>query len=127
MVHLFLLHEFGSGNPLGLTFVLDWIPFSPYYTLKDSLSLIIVLNLFCYLVFAVPDLLGHTINYEKANFLVTPVHIVPEWYLLFFYAVLRSVTDKLLGFFFMVSSILVLLLLPFILRNVIIKSGNFRP
>jgi len=84
IIHLFLLHEFGSNNPLGLNSELDWIPFSPYYLLKDCLSLMIILIIFCYIVFAIPDLLGHPINYEKANFLVTPPHIVPEWYLLFF-------------------------------------------
>jgi ubiquinol-cytochrome c reductase cytochrome b subunit len=127
IVHLFLLHEFGSNNPLGITAFLDWIPFSPYYILKDCLMIFVFLILICYIIFVVPDLLGHSINFEKANFLVTPVHIVPEWYFLFFYAVLRSVTNKLLGFFFMILSIFVLIVLPYILKNLIIRNGGFRP
>jgi len=127
IIHLFLLHEFGSNNPLGLNSNIDWIPFSPYYLLKDCLSLIIVLIIFSYILFVFPDLLGHSINYEKANFLVTPSHIVPEWYLLFFYAVLRSITNKLLGFLFMVFSLVVLFMLPYILKGLIIRSGTFRP
>ena len=127
IIHLFLLHEFGSNNPLGVVSYLDNTFFSPYYILKDSLSLIICLIIFCYLIFVIPDLLGHPINFEKANFLITPAHIVPEWYLLFFYAVLRSVTAKLLGFFIMACSIFILFLIPLILDKLIIKSNTFRP
>lgn len=127
VIHLFLLHEFGSNNPLGLTSFLDWIPFSPYYVLKDCLSLIIVLIVLGFIIFRIPDILGHSINFEKANFLITPAHIVPEWYLLFFYAVLRSVTNKLLGFLIMILSIIILFCLPYISKIQIIRSGNFRP
>jgi ubiquinol-cytochrome c reductase cytochrome b/c1 subunit len=78
LIHLFFLHEFGSSNPTGLTSILDGIPFSPYYTLKDGFSIILLLFLVLLVVFNLPDMLGHTVNYEKANFLVTPAHIVPE-------------------------------------------------
>lgn len=126
-IHLFFLHEFGSSNPLGIPSILDKIPFSPYYVLKDAFSIILVLIILIFILTLTPDLLGHSVNYEKANFLVTPAHIVPEWYLLFFYAVLRSVTNKLLGFFFMVCSLAVLFLLPYILKNFLIRSSMFKP
>jgi ubiquinol-cytochrome c reductase cytochrome b subunit len=95
--------------------------------LKDCLSLIIVLIILGFIIFIIPDVLGHSINFEKANFLITPAHIVPEWYLLFFYAVLRSVTNKLLGFLIMVFSIFILFFLPYFLKGQLIRSGNFRP
>jgi len=78
LLHVFLLHEFGSTNPIGIPAGLDVIPFSPYYIIKDSMLIIFVLILSCLIIFLVPDYLGHTDNYEKANFLVTPAHIVPE-------------------------------------------------
>jgi ubiquinol-cytochrome c reductase cytochrome b subunit len=78
ILHILCLHEFGSNNPLGISSALDNIPFSPYFILKDSFSLIIVLFLLCLIVFISPDILGHSDNYNKANFLVTPTHIVPE-------------------------------------------------
>lgn len=76
--HLFFLHEFGSNNPLGFACPLDTTPFSPYYVLKDTFSIILILFFICLIIFLAPDLLGHTDNYERANFLVTPSHIVPE-------------------------------------------------
>jgi len=127
VVHLFFLHEFGSSNPTGLQNVSDKSPFSPYYVLKDVLSIIIILIFFVYIFSVTPDLLGHSINYERANFLITPPHIVPEWYLLFFYAVLRSVTNKLLVFFFMFCSLILLFALPYLLKKFIIKSSIFKP
>jgi len=74
-----------------------------------------------------PDWLGHSDNYNIANALVTPSHIVPEWYFLPLYAVLRSVTDKLFGIFLIACFVIALLILPFVLKNVIIRSGAFRP
>ncbi len=76
--HLSLLHENGSSNPLGISSRLDSIPFSPYYVLKDTISLIGVVFILFFIVYSSPDLLGHPDNYERANFLVTPSHIVPE-------------------------------------------------
>jgi ubiquinol-cytochrome c reductase cytochrome b subunit len=78
LVHIFFLHEFGSTNPIGLVSILDWVPFTPYYTLKDAFSIVFVLIGLFMIVFSVPDILGHAVNYEKANFLITPAHIVPE-------------------------------------------------
>jgi len=76
--HLFFLHEFGSNNPLGIPSLLDFTLFSPYYVLKDSFSLLLLLILILILIFNLPDFLGHPVNYERANFLSTPAHIVPE-------------------------------------------------
>jgi quinol-cytochrome oxidoreductase complex cytochrome b subunit len=78
LIHISLLHESGSTNPLGVPSIYEIIPFTPYYILKDGLSILIVLLLILYLNFKSPDILGHTLNYQIANFLVTPPHIVPE-------------------------------------------------
>lgn len=127
IIHIALLHETGSTNPLGIPSIYEIIPFTPYFILKDILSILFFLLLILYINYTNPDILGHTLNYQMANFLVTPPHIVPEWYLLFFYAILRSIPNKLLGFIAMVLSIVVLLLIPYIMKNSIIKSGSFRP
>jgi ubiquinol-cytochrome c reductase cytochrome b subunit len=127
ILHVAFLHETGSSNPLGLSSIYENVPFSPYYVLKDVLSILSILIVFFLIIFIVPDLLGHTINYQKANFLVTPPHIVPEWYLLFFYAILRSVPSKLLGFFFMICSLLVLFIFPYLMKNTLIRSTLFKP
>ncbi len=78
LFHLSLLHENGSSNPLGIPSRFDNVPFSPFYVLKDTISFIFVLSLLCCLVYFCPNFLGHPDNYERANFLVTPSHIVPE-------------------------------------------------
>jgi ubiquinol-cytochrome c reductase cytochrome b subunit len=78
IIHLFFLHEYGSNNPLGISNPLDHSPFSPYYVLKDVLGILFILFFFFFILFFSPDLLGHFDNYERANFLVTPAHIVPE-------------------------------------------------
>jgi len=78
IVHLLFLHEYGSSNPLGIVLAKDNIPFSPYFILKDLFSLFILGFFFVYIISKFPDILGHSINYEKANFLITPTHIVPE-------------------------------------------------
>ncbi|HXN54584.1 MAG TPA: cytochrome b N-terminal domain-containing protein [Mycoplasmatales bacterium] len=127
IVHISLLHEAGSSNPTGVPSMLEVIPFTPYFILKDILSILIFLIIIMYLNYSAPDILGHTLNYQIANFLVTPPHIVPEWYLLFFYAILRSIPGKLSGFLIMVISIIILIFLPYIMKNAIIRSGTFRP
>lgn len=127
ILHLFFLHEFGSSNPLGLVSKLDDIPLFPYYSIKDFFSIIFVWFFFFLIIFKSPDLLGHSDNYNIANALVTPVHIVPEWYFLPLYAVLRSVTDKLLGILLIALFIICILLLPFILKNIVIRSSLFKP
>lgn len=125
-VHIALLHEAGSNNPIGIFSRSDDIPFSPYYILKDTISFIVIIFLLFFIVYSVPDLLGHPDNSIRANFLVTPNHIVPEWYFLPLYAVLRSVVSKLLGIFLLMNVFLALFALPFYVA-VIIRSTSFKP
>jgi len=126
LVHLGLLHKDGSNNPLGINTNVDTVSFYPYFYVKDLFSFFILVILFSFFLFFYPNLLGHTDNYIPANPLVTPAHIVPEWYFLPFYAILRSIPDKLGGVIAMVSAILILLLLPFI--NIApTRSGVFKP
>jgi ubiquinol-cytochrome c reductase cytochrome b subunit len=101
------LHEFGSNNPLGIFAGYDYIFLYPHYVLKDILGLIILLIFGSVFIYFLPNYLGHPDNYILANSMVTPSHIVPEWYLLPFYAILRSVPDKLIGVILMLSSILI--------------------
>ena len=128
MVHLMALHQHGSNNPLGIDAKgpQDKIPFHPYYTIKDLFGLGVFLLFFAYWVFYNPNGLGEPDNYIPANPLVTPPHIVPEWYFLPFYAILRSVPDKLGGVVLMFASIFVLFLLPW-LDTSRVRSGRFRP
>lgn len=126
ILHLIILHEFGSNNPLGLKSYNDNIPFHPYFTWKDYYGLIIALTFFLMYILITPDLLGHPDNFIPANPLVTPAHIVPEWYFLPFYTILRSFTSKLAGVIAMVASILVFFSLPY-LDTGMIRFGTFRP
>ena len=98
-LHIAALHITGSNNPLGIDpkGSQDTLPFHPYYTIKDSVGLVVYFIVFALLVFFAPNLLGHPDNYIPANPLVTPAHIVPEWYFLPFYAILRAIPDKLGG------------------------------
>jgi len=126
IVHLSLLHMVGSNNPLGINTNLDSIPFYPYFYVKDLFAFFILLSIFSFFVFFYPNILGHADNYIPANPLVTPPHIVPEWYFLPFYAILRSVPDKLGGVAAMIGAILILLALP-VLNTSKIRSSKFRP
>ena len=126
IVHLIFLHENGSNNPLGIRSVVDQIPFTPYATFKDLFSVILFFLFFGFFVFFTPNLLGHTDNYIPANPMVTPPHIVPEWYFLPFYAILRSIPDKLGGVVAMIGAILILIFLP-ILGKAPLRSAAFRP
>lgn len=127
-IHILLLHEHGSTNPLGVGSKVDSIPFTPYYTLKDSYTVFLLFFVFSFFIFYYPNILGHSDNYILGNPMVTPPHIVPEWYFLPFYAILRSVPDKLMGFLLLLCSILVLFLLPFFSgKNMFIRSGYFKP
>jgi ubiquinol-cytochrome c reductase cytochrome b subunit len=126
ITHLSLLHKDGSNNPLGINTNIDSISFYPYFYVKDLLSFLLLIALFSFFLFFYPNLLGHSDNYIPANPLVTPPHIVPEWYFLPFYAILRSIPDKLGGVVAMVGAILILLLLP-ILNTSITRSSKFRP
>lgn len=134
VLHLFFLHEAKSGEPLGisLSIIVDGIPFGGYYIIKDLFGFIYYFLVLFTLVFYFPNLLGHSDNYILANPTVTPAHIVPEWYFLPFYAILRSITDKLIGVVFMLFAIIVLMLIPVILNlfkemNFMPLSGVFRP
>ncbi len=128
ILHIWALHVPGNNNPSGLAVQdkKDTIPFHPYYTVKDGFALTIFLILFAYFVFFAPNVLGHADNYIPANPLVTPAHIVPEWYLLPFYAILRAVPDKLGGVLLMFSAIFVMFLLPW-LDTSKVRSGRYRP
>jgi ubiquinol-cytochrome c reductase cytochrome b subunit len=126
LAHLTLLHTSGSNNPLGINKTIDVIPFFPYFYVKDLFAFFFLLFFLTFLIAFYPNALGHSDNYIPANSLVTPPHIVPEWYFLPFYAILRSIPDKLGGVVAMVSAILVLLLLP-ILNFSPIRSPQFRP
>jgi len=126
-VHIILLHDPKSSNPLGTeTIKVDKIPFMPYFGVKDLLGAVLFFFLFFYFIYFNPNMLGHPDNYIPANPLVTPTHIVPEWYFLPMYAILRVVPSKLGGVLLMLVAIFVLALLPFMVCSEI-RSGQFRP
>jgi ubiquinol-cytochrome c reductase cytochrome b/c1 subunit len=128
VLHLVALHQHGSNNPLGIDRKgpQDSIPFHPYYTIKDLFGLFVFLIIYAAFVFFAPNLLGDPANYIPANPLSTPEHIVPEWYFLPYYAILRSVPNKLFGVVLMFGSILVLFVLPW-LDTSRVRSATFRP
>ncbi len=128
ILHIVALHTHGSNNPLGIDKKgsQDTIPFHPYYTVKDLFGLSFALTIFFAVVFFIPDYLGHPDNYIPADPLKTPAHIVPEWYFLPFYAILRAIPDKLGGVIAMFSAIFVLFLLPW-LDSSKVRSATFRP
>jgi len=119
-LHLILLHQPGSNNPLGVNGIYDRIPFYPYFYVKDLFGFMIFIWIFSMFVIYAPNYLGHADNYIEANPLVTPAHIVPEWYFLPFYAILRSIPDKLGGVLLMVIAILILAVLP------LVDTSSFR-
>nr|YP_010172400.1 cytochrome b [Biston thoracicaria]QSH89378.1 cytochrome b [Biston thoracicaria] len=112
MIHLLFLHQTGSNNPLGLNSNLDKIPFHPFFTYKDLIGFIMLLMFLIMLTLINPNMLGDPDNFIPANPLVTPVHIQPEWYFLFAYAILRSIPNKLGGVIALIMSILILIILP---------------
>ena len=128
ILHIWALHVPGNNNPVGISVKSeqDTVPFHPYYTVKDGFALVVFMILFSYFVFFAPNVLGHADNYIPANPLVTPAHIVPEWYLLPFYAILRAVPDKLGGVIAMVGAIFILFVLPW-LDTSKIRSARYRP
>jgi ubiquinol-cytochrome c reductase cytochrome b subunit len=127
-VHLVALHIHGSNNPTGVEpkSAKETIPFHPYYTVKDFVGFGFFFLLFAYFIFFNPNSLGHPDNYIPANPMVTPAHIVPEWYFLPFYAMLRAIPSKLGGVVVMFGSILILFVLPWLDKHKV-KSGAFRP
>ncbi len=128
ILHVWALNMPGSNNPSGIDVKgpQDTIPFHPYYTIKDVFGIAVFLAVFCAFVFFMPNALGHPDNYIPADPLATPSHIVPEWYFLPFYAILRAVPDKLLGVVAMFASIGVLFVLPW-LDTSPVRSATFRP
>jgi len=126
IAHLILLHKEGSNNPLGIDSTLDRIPFLPYFYVKDFFGACIFGLIFSFFVVYAPNYLGHPDNYIEANPMVTPAHIVPEWYFLPFYAILRTIPDKLGGVVLMVLAIVILLFLPNV-DNSYVRSSFFKP
>ena len=126
LIHLAFLHQEGSGNPLGIESTSDKVNLVPYFLIKDFLGLVFFLIFFAIFCYFFPNILGHSDNYIEANPMVTPTHIVPEWYFLPFYAILRSIPHKLGGVVAMLLSILILAGLPW-LHSTEIRSSRFRP
>jgi ubiquinol-cytochrome c reductase cytochrome b subunit len=128
ILHTAALHVCGSNNPLGIDpkGPQDTVPFNPYVTVKDGFAVVIFLIVYAAFVFFMPNYMGHPDNYIPANPLVTPAHIVPEWYFLPFYAMLRAIPDKLGGVLAMFGSIALLAFLPWLDRSKV-RSCKFRP
>lgn len=143
ILHVWALHVTGQSNPTGVevkNFRKETVAFTPYATIKDAFAMVVFFIVFAWFVFYLPDFMGHPDNYVKADPLVTPAHIVPEWYFLPFYAILRAVTfnigipftdiilinSKLGGVIAMFGSIAILFFLPWLDRSPI-RSGNYRP
>ena len=127
-LHLIALHRFGSNNPLGIDAKgpQDTIPFHPYYTIKDLFGLAVFLLIYAFFVFYAPNTLLSPDNYIPANPMQTPNHIVPEWYLLPYYAILRAVPNKLLGVIMAFGSLFILFFVPWLDRSPV-RSARFRP
>jgi ubiquinol-cytochrome c reductase cytochrome b subunit len=128
LLHLIALHRFGSNNPLGIEMrgPQDTLPFHPYFTIKDLFGLAVFLLIYSFFIFYAPNFLGSSDNYIPANPMQTPNHIVPEWYLLTYYAILRSVPNKLLGVILAFGSIFLLFIVPW-LDTSPVRSARFRP
>ena len=129
ILHIWALHIPGNNNPVGIDIKKpskETVPFHPYIVIKDFYALLIFLIIFSGFVFFVPNVLGHPDNYIEANPMITPSHIVPEWYLLPFYAILRSVPDKLGGVVVMFAAVFILMFLPW-LDTSKVRSAVFRP
>ncbi len=128
VLHIWALHVAGNNNPTGVSVKSskDTLSFHPYLTIKDMFALAVFCLLYAYFVFYIPNYLGHPDNYIEANPLVTPAHIVPEWYLLPFYAILRAIPSKLGGVIAMFSSLLVLFIVPW-LDTSRVRSARYRP
>ena len=128
-LHIWALHVVGQNNPTGLDIKTkaDAVPMYPFAVSKDVFAMFVFLLLFMWFVFFAPDYLGHADNYKPANPMATPAHIVPEWYFLPFYAILRAIPDKLLGVLAMFGSIAVLLVVPWLDRCRTVRSTRYRP
>jgi ubiquinol-cytochrome c reductase cytochrome b subunit len=129
ILHIWALHHVGQNNPTGVevkNVQKDTVPFTPYATIKDLFGMVVFIFVFCWFVFYQPNFMGHADNYIPANPAATPAHIVPEWYFLPFYAILRAIPDKLGGVVAMGAAIVVLAFLPW-LDTSKVKSMTYRP
>ena len=126
IMHLMTLHTHGSSNPLGISSNADKLPMHPYYLFKDLVTILAFFLALALIVFYAPNMLGHSDNYIPANPMQTPPSIVPEWYLLPYYAILRSIPNKLLGVIGMLMSLLILLGMP-LLDTARVRGSQFRP
>src|SRR5437588_4211880 len=128
VLHVWALHVVGQGNPTGVEpkSEQDSVAFTPYATMKDGFMMTVFCLFFAWFLFYIPNYLGHADNYVPANPGVTPAHIVPEWYYLPFYAILRSIPNKLAGVICMFGAILILVFLPW-LDNAKTRSSKYRP
>jgi len=127
-LHVWALHVVGQNNPTGIEpkSEADTVAFTPYATIKDSFLMVVFCILYAWFVFYLPNYLGHADNYIPANPAVTPTHIVPEWYYLPFYAILRAIPNKLMGVAALGTSIVILAFLPW-LDTSRVRSANYRP
>jgi quinol-cytochrome oxidoreductase complex cytochrome b subunit len=128
VLHIWALHVVGQNNPAGIEpkSDKDTVPFTPYATIKDSFFLVLFFLVYSWFAFFMPNFLGHADNYIPANPAVTPAHIVPEWYYLPFYAILRAIPDKLMGVLALGASIVILAFLPW-LDTSRVRSARYRP
>nr|ASY97535.1 cytochrome b [Scolopendra dehaani] len=124
ILHLIFLHQSGSNNPLGVSSNLDKSPFHPMFSTKDILGFIITISLLLFISLLAPNILSDAENFNQANPLITPIHIQPEWYFLFAYAILRSIPNKLGGVVALVMSILILMTLPLTMNK---EPNTFNP
>jgi ubiquinol-cytochrome c reductase cytochrome b/c1 subunit len=128
VLHVWAVHVAGQNNPTGIELQpdKDFVPFTPYATIHDAFGTVCFLILYAWFVFYIPNFVGHADNYIPANPAVTPTHIVPEWYYLPFYAILRAIPDKLMGVIALGASILILFFLPW-LDTSRVRSARYRP
>jgi len=124
-LHLSLLHDYGSSNPLGVDSRSIMVPFFPYYFYSDLMGMVVGARIFSYLVLLDPYVLSDPLNYEEANFLVTPLHIKPEWYFLAYYALLRSVPRKRGGIVIMALAIMRIVFIPLCRDKVMLGVPNY--
>nr|AAU13945.1 apocytochrome b [Bothropolys sp. SP-2004] len=125
ILHLLFLHQTGSNNPAGMSKNLDKVSFHPFFSVKDSMGFIMLISFYMFISLMLPYDLGDSENFIFANPLVTPIHIKPEWYFLFAYAILRSIPNKLGGVIALIMSILILLTLSFSVKRNILSSAAY--
>lgn len=123
LIHLIFLHDSGSTNPIGLRSNYNKIPFNPYFSIKDRLGFVIIITILLIICLVNPYIISDPENFNKANSIITPIHIQPEWYFLFAYAILRSIPNKLGGVIALLISIIILIIIPL---NINYKIKGFK-